>query len=50
VAIGPITDARLRPGDFRELSADEVAALKKNAGQPRRSPPVRVNRKNPDPM
>jgi 23S rRNA pseudouridine2605 synthase len=32
VAIGPIRDARLRPGDFRELSADEVAALKRHAG------------------
>lgn len=32
VAIGPITDDRLRPGDFRELMATEVAALKKTAG------------------
>jgi 23S rRNA pseudouridine2605 synthase len=32
VAIGPIRDAKLRPGDFRELSADEVAALKRHAG------------------
>jgi pseudouridine synthase len=31
VAIGPIRDARLRPGDFRELSADEVTALKRHA-------------------
>ena len=36
VAIGPITDSRLRPGDFRELSAEEVAALKKHAGRARR--------------
>jgi 23S rRNA pseudouridine2605 synthase len=33
VAIGPLTDSRLRPGDFRELSADEVSALKKLAGR-----------------
>jgi 23S rRNA pseudouridine2605 synthase len=45
VAIGPITDARLRPGDFRELSAEEVAALKKNAGRPRQSPTKRAARK-----
>ena len=32
VAIGPIRDAKLRPGDFRELSGDEVAALKRHAG------------------
>ncbi len=31
VAIGPISDAKLRPGDFRELSADEVTALKRHA-------------------
>ena len=36
VAIGPITDARLRPGDFRELTAEEVAALKKHAVRARR--------------
>jgi pseudouridine synthase len=36
VAIGPIRDGKLRPGDFRELSADEVAALKRHAGQPAR--------------
>jgi len=33
VAIGHITDIRLRPGDFRELSAEEVALLKKNASR-----------------
>jgi len=31
VSIGPIADERLRPGDFRELSAEEVAALRKVA-------------------
>jgi pseudouridine synthase len=32
VAIGPITDDSLRPGEFRDLSPREVAALKKAAG------------------
>jgi 16S rRNA U516 pseudouridylate synthase RsuA-like enzyme len=32
VAIGPIADDSLRPGEFRDLSAREVAALKKAAG------------------
>lgn len=31
IRIGPITDDRLRPGQFRELSAREVAALKRAA-------------------
>jgi 23S rRNA pseudouridine2605 synthase len=31
VRIGPITDERIRPGEFRELDAKEVAALKKAA-------------------
>jgi 23S rRNA pseudouridine2605 synthase len=31
VRIGPITDARLKPGEFRELTPREVAALKKAA-------------------
>jgi 23S rRNA pseudouridine2605 synthase len=31
VRIGPITDERIRPGEFRELDAREVAALKKAA-------------------
>jgi 23S rRNA pseudouridine2605 synthase len=31
VAIGPIKDEKLRPGDFRELSADEIAALRRTA-------------------
>ena len=57
VAIGSITDGRLRPGDFRELSEEEVATLKKNAGRPRTSPtpgasPARPRtpaRRNPKP-
>ncbi len=31
VRIGPITDDRIRPGEFRELDAKEVAALKRVA-------------------
>jgi 23S rRNA pseudouridine2605 synthase len=31
VRIGPITDDRIRPGEFRELDAREVAALRKAA-------------------
>jgi 23S rRNA pseudouridine2605 synthase len=31
VRIGPITDGRIRPGEFRELDAREVAALRKAA-------------------
>jgi 23S rRNA pseudouridine2605 synthase len=31
VRIGPITDERIRPGEFREVDAREVAALKKAA-------------------
>ena len=31
VRIGPITDERIRPGEFRELDAKEIAALKKAA-------------------
>jgi hypothetical protein len=57
VAIGSITDSRLRPGDFRELSEEEVATLKKNAGRPRTSPapaasparPRTAARRNPKP-
>jgi 23S rRNA pseudouridine2605 synthase len=33
IAIGPLKDARLRPGEWRELSAAEVAALKKASGE-----------------
>lgn len=32
VRIGPITDTRLKPGQFRDLRPHEVAALKKAAG------------------
>ncbi len=32
VRIGPITDPRLKPGDFRELTETEVRALKKAQG------------------
>jgi 23S rRNA pseudouridine2605 synthase len=42
VGIGPIKDAKLRPGDFRELTADEIATLKKRASgkaAPSRSAP-----------
>ena len=31
VRIGPITDERIRPGEFRELDAKEIAALKRAA-------------------
>ena len=31
VAIGPIRDAKLNPGDFRELSEEEIAALRRHA-------------------
>ena len=36
VRIGPITDAHIRPGEFRDLNPKEVAALKKVAGMTRR--------------
>jgi 16S rRNA U516 pseudouridylate synthase RsuA-like enzyme len=29
IRFGPISDRRLKPGDWRELSADEVEKLKK---------------------
>jgi 23S rRNA pseudouridine2605 synthase len=29
--VGPISDRRLKPGDWRELKEDEIAALKKAA-------------------
>jgi pseudouridine synthase len=32
VRIGPITDEHIRPGEFRELDAGEIAALKKGQG------------------
>ena len=31
--IGPLTDTRLGPGQWRELTRDEVAALSKAAAQ-----------------
>jgi 23S rRNA pseudouridine2605 synthase len=31
VRIGPITDERIRPGEFRELDAKEITALKRSA-------------------
>jgi len=31
VRIGPITDQRIRPGEFRDLDAKEIAALKRAA-------------------
>ena len=33
VAIGPLKDSRLRPGQWRDLTEAEVAALKKVAGR-----------------
>jgi 23S rRNA pseudouridine2605 synthase len=42
--VGPITDRRLKPGDWRELKEDEVAALKKAAAKPpggSKDPPLR---------
>ena len=32
--VGPISDRRLKPGDWRELTDEEVAALKKAATKP----------------
>jgi 23S rRNA pseudouridine2605 synthase len=32
--VGPISDRKLKPGEWRELKADEVAALKKAAAKP----------------
>jgi 23S rRNA pseudouridine2605 synthase len=34
IKVGPIADRRLKPGDWRELREDEVAALKKAAAKP----------------
>jgi pseudouridine synthase len=39
VRIGPIADDRIRPGEFRDLSAEEVARLKKAAGDARAARP-----------
>ena len=42
VRIGPIVDPRIRPGEFRDLSPKEIAALKKAAeGTPPRQLPKR---------
>jgi 23S rRNA pseudouridine2605 synthase len=41
VRIGPIGDRRLRPGDWRELKAEEIAALKHLADAPPRESPRR---------
>jgi 23S rRNA pseudouridine2605 synthase len=38
VAIGPIRDARLKSGYWRDLTAQEVMALKKTADRPARTP------------
>ena len=38
VRIGPITDDHIRPGEFRDLSDEEVAALRKEAGGPTSRP------------
>jgi len=39
VAIGPITDARLKPGAWRDLSDEEVARLRKAAANTTRAEP-----------
>jgi len=36
--IGPLSDRRLRPGEWRDLSADEVVALRKTASAVTRLP------------
>jgi pseudouridine synthase len=38
VAIGPISDERLRPGDFRELTSEEITLLKRQAGRSTEAP------------
>ena len=40
VRIGPITDEHIRPGEFRELSDKEVAALKRAASSTRAAKPA----------
>jgi 16S rRNA U516 pseudouridylate synthase RsuA-like enzyme len=35
VRIGPLKDSRLKPGQFRELTAEEVQRLKKASGSRR---------------
>ena len=34
VRIGPIRDEHIRPGEFRDLTDDEIAALKRESGKP----------------
>jgi 23S rRNA pseudouridine2605 synthase len=47
-AIGPLRDDSLRSGDFRMLTASEVAALRRAAGQrPEASPAKRGRKKRP---
>jgi pseudouridine synthase len=48
VAIGPIRDTRLKPGQWRELSADEVSRLRKATEQTRHRG-ERAGRKAPAP-
>jgi 23S rRNA pseudouridine2605 synthase len=38
IAIGPLRDARLKVGHWRDLTAAEIAALKRAAAQESRSP------------
>lgn len=44
VRIGPISDARLKPGDFRELTGREIAALETASGAGSASAPARRSR------
>jgi pseudouridine synthase len=44
VRIGPIADAHIRPGEFRELDSKEVAALRKGRGLPERGKRLRPER------
>jgi pseudouridine synthase len=38
-AVGPIADRRLKPGEWRELRAEELRALRKVLGRPATQPP-----------
>src|SRR5215510_15414249 len=42
--VGPISDRRLKPGEWRELREDEVVALKKESSKPRKPTHKPVNR------
>ena len=44
VRIGPITDEHIRPGEFRELDAKEIAALRRTAGSDPITPSTGVPR------